>query len=318
MVEYTPEGKGRDARRLTEAQLAEAFEQGSILESTALAYDRDRQLVFELAGRPARMPHDECAAGAAQGEVRDVALLTRVGRPTCFCITALPEEGGGVYLLSRRLAQEACRKNHLDTLVPGELVKCVVTHLENFGAFCDVGCGISALLPIDCMSVSRIQSPADRVQLEEDLFCVIKSRDDQGRLVLSLRELLGTWEENAGRFAVGETVVGIVRSIEDYGVFIEIAPNLAGLAERTDGLRLGQPVSVYIKSILPDKMKLKLVIVNRELSEPLRFALPYTQTSGHIDRWVYSTPFSRKHIETEFESAVKAAAGPCAGEQILL
>ena len=83
-------------------------------------------------------------------------------------------------------------------------------------------------------------------------------------------------------------------------------------------LRLGQPVSVYIKSILPDKMKLKLVIVNRELSEPLRFALPYTQTEGHIDRWVYSTPFSRKHIETEFETEVRAAAGPCAGEQILL
>ena len=50
---------------------------------------------------------------------------------------------------------------------------------------------------------------------------MIKSRDEQGRLVLSLRELLGTWQENAGRFAVGETVVGIVRSIEDYGVFIE-------------------------------------------------------------------------------------------------
>ena len=193
-----------------------------------------------------------------------------------------------------------------------------MTHIESFGAFCDVGCGISALLPIDCLSVSRIQSPANRVQLEEDLFCVIKSRDEQGRLVLSLRELLGTWQENAGRFAVGETVVGIVRSIEDYGVFIEIAPNLAGLAERTEGLRLGQPVSVYIKSILPDKMKLKLVIVNRELSEPLRFALPYTQTEGHIDRWVYSTPFSRKHIETEFETEARAAAGPCAGEQILL
>ena len=77
-------------------------------------------------------------------------------------------------------------------------------------------------------------------------------------------------------------------------------------------------MSVYIKSILPDKMKLKLVIVNRELSEPLRFSLPYTRTSGHIDRWVYSTPFSRKHIETEFKSEVMAAAGPCAGEQILL
>jgi len=42
--------------------------------------------------------------------------------------------------------------------------------------------------------------------------------------VLTLRELLGTWSENAACFAAGETVVGIVRSVEDYGVFIEIRP----------------------------------------------------------------------------------------------
>lgn len=300
MVEYTPEGKGCDARRLDKSQLARACAEGSILESTALAYDRDRQLVFELAGRPARMPHDECAAGAAEGAVRDVALLTRVGKPTCFRITALPEGDGGAYLLSRRLAQEACMADHLDRLVPGDLLDCVVTHLENFGAFCDVGCGISALLPIDCMSVSRIQSPADRVTVGQTLTCAVKSRDDRGRLVLTLRELLGTWQENADRFHAGETVVGLVRSIESYGVFIELAPNLAGLAERCEGLRPGQPVSVFIKSILPDKMKIKLVIVNRELAGPLFFPPRYFITGGRLERWVYSTPGSKKRIETDF------------------
>ena len=303
MVEYTPEGKGRDARRMTESQLAEAFVDGSILESTALAYDRERQLVFELAGRPARMPHDECAAGAAEGTVRDVALLTRVGRPTCFRIASLPEESGGAYLLSRRLAQEACQRDYLDALLPGELVTCVVTHLESFGAFCDVGCGISALLPIDCMSVSRIQSPADRVSVSQQLICAVKSRDDRGRLVLTLRELLGTWLENADRFHAGETVVGLVRSVESYGVFIELAPNLAGLAERCEGLRPGQPVSVFIKSILPEKMKIKLVIVNRELAGPLFFAPRYFITEGRLEHWVYSTPGSKKRIETDFGPA---------------
>lgn len=300
MVEYTPEGKGRDARRMTESQLAEAFADGSILESTALAYDRERQLVFELAGRPARMPHDECAAGAAEGAVRDVALLTRVGRPTCFRVTALPEEAGGAYLLSRRLAQEACQRDYLDALLPGELVTCVVTHLESFGAFCDVGCGISALLPIDCMSVSRISSPADRVSVGQQILCAIKSRDAQGRFVLTIRELLGTWAENAAAFTVGETVVGIVRSVEEYGTFVEIAPNLAGLAESCPDLHPGQAVSVYIKNILPEKMKIKLVIVNHALSQSHRFELRYFITEGHLNHWLYSTPESRKRIETDF------------------
>ena len=77
------------------------------------------------------------------------------------------------------------------------------------------------LLPIDCLSVSRIASPADRVTVGQQLLCAIKNRDEQDRIVLTLRELLGTWSENAACFAAGETVVGIVRSVEDYGVFID-------------------------------------------------------------------------------------------------
>ncbi len=60
---------------------------------------------------------------------------------------------------------------------------CTVTHIEPFGAFCDVGCGISALLPIDCMSVSRISSPADRVSVGQQILCALKNRDAQGRFV---------------------------------------------------------------------------------------------------------------------------------------
>ena len=165
-----------------------------------------------------------------------------------------------------------------------------------------MGCGISALLPIDCLSVSRIQTPADRVAVGEAIFCAVKSRDAQGRLVLSLKELLGTWQQNAELFRVGETVVGLVRSIETYGVFIEIAPNLAGLAESCEGLRVGQPVSVYIKNILPEKMKVKLVIVNRDLGGPLHFEPRYFVSEGHLDRWVYSTAGSSKYIETDFSA----------------
>ena len=132
-----------------------------------------------------------------------------------------------------------------------------MTHLESFGAFCDIGCGVPALLPIDCMSVSRIQSPADRVHEGQDILCAVKSRDTEGRIVLTMKELLGTWLENAAAFAAGETVVGLVRSVEPYGVFVELAPNLAGLAEAAPGLDCGQLVSVYIKSIIPEKMKIK-------------------------------------------------------------
>ena len=257
---------------------------------------------FELGGQRGYMPHDECLDTAPGEAIKDIAVLTRVGRPTCFVITGTSVEDNGqeIYLLSRAAAQRRCRREYLDALEPGSVIPCTVTHIENFGAFCDIGCGISALLPIDCLSVSRISSPNDRVQVGQQLLCAIKNRDVQGRIVLTLRELLGTWSENAACFAPGETVVGIVRSVEDYGVFIEIAPNLAGLAEADSSLHPGQAVSVYIKNILPDKMKIKLVVVNKNLSQPLRFEPHYFVTRGRLKKWTYSTPQSHKQIETIF------------------
>ena len=272
------------------------------MQSTALAFDTERRLRFELGGQRAYMPFEECVDVGPQEEIKDIAVLTRVGRPTCFVITGteVDENGEEVFLLSRSLAQRLCRRQYLDILEAGSVIPCTVTHIENFGAFCDIGCGIAALLPIDCLSVSRISSPADRVQVGQQLLCAIKNRDPQGRIVLTLRELLGTWSENAACFAPGETVVGIVRSVEDYGVFIEIAPNLAGLAEADRSLHPGQAVSVYIKNILPDKMKIKLVVVNKNLAQPLRFEPHYFVTRGRIKKWTYSTPQSRKQIETVF------------------
>ena len=302
MQAYRTENSYRSAARLSPAELRAAMASGEILQATALAFDTRRQLRFELGGVKAVMPFAQCADGAETGTVRDIAVLTRVGRPTCFVITGteVDENGEEVFLLSRSLAQRLCRRQYLDTLEAGSVIPCTVTHIENFGAFCDIGCGIAALLPIDCLSVSRISSPADRVQVGQQLLCAIKNRDPQGRIVLTLRELLGTWSENAACFAPGETVVGIVRSVEDYGVFIEIAPNLAGLAEADRSLHPGQAVSVYIKNILPDKMKIKLVVVNKNLAQPLRFEPHYFVTRGRIKKWTYSTPQSRKQIETVF------------------
>ena len=305
MQAYRTEGNYRSAARLSPAELRAAMANREILQATALAFDTQRQLRFEIGGVRAVMPFAQCADGAANGTVRDIAVLTRVGRPTCFVIEALDtdENGQPFYRLSRALAQQMCKADYLDTLQPGDILPCTVTHIEPFGAFCDVGCGISALLPIDCMSVSRISSPADRVSVGQQISCAVKNRDVQGRFVLTIRELLGTWEENAAGFTVGETVVGIVRSVEEYGTFIEIAPNLAGLAESCTDLVPGQAVSVYIKNILPEKMKIKLVIVNHALSQRHRFELKYFITEGHLDHWVYSTPESPKRIETDFAAA---------------
>ena len=74
--------------------LRTAAARGDILQSTALAFDNDHQLRFLLGGQPTVMPYAECADGLAEGAVRDIAVLTRVGRPTCFLVRAVRQEPG--------------------------------------------------------------------------------------------------------------------------------------------------------------------------------------------------------------------------------
>lgn len=303
MQNYCPEGKLIDkyenkcAIRSHEA-LRSAMASGRILEAKAALCDSQHNLYVDLPCGRFEIPREEGALGISDGTTRDIALLARVNKPVCFKVLGTPD--GGI-VLSRRAAQSECLENYISRLCAGDIIPAKVTHLEQFGCFVDIGCGISSLIPIDAISVSRIAHPSDRFSNGDDIFAIVKGRED-GRILLSHKELLGTWQENADRFHQGETVGGTVRSIEDYGIFIELAPNLAGLAEPFDGVKPGQAASVYIKAIIPDKMKVKLIIV--DVFEPAECpdkSFSYFQTSGRISDWVYSTPACTKRIESHFQ-----------------
>ena len=81
-------------------------------------------------------------------------------------------------------------KEYVSTLVPGDIVNARITHLETFGAFADIGCGIVSLLPIDMISVSRIDHPRERFSVGMDITAVIKAIDN-GRISLTHKELFG-------------------------------------------------------------------------------------------------------------------------------
>ena len=190
----------------------------------------------------------------------------------------------------------------LSHLKPGVLLTCRVTRLESFGVFADIGCGIIAMLPIERISVSRISHPQERFKPGQKFLAAVWRIDpQQRRITLTHRELLGSWMENASRFQSGETVPGIVRSVKEYGSFIELTPNLSGLADAREHLSEGDAVSVYIKSIRPERMKIKLQVIEKlpPLSEPE--PLRYQITDGKLERWVYSPPNCEKEpMVTDF------------------
>lgn len=281
--------------------LMQAQADGTLLEARVVRCDAEHNLYVQLPCGEGIIPRVEGALGIAEGETKDIALITRVNRPVCFVVTGFTHTASGCQpVLSRRLAQERCRTQYVDRLRRGDVIPARITRLESFGAFCDIGCGLSALLPIADISVSRITHPRDRFR-EGQIILTVVSSVENGRVCLSHRELLGTWEENAARFSEGETVAGIIRSIEPYGVFVEIAPNLSGLADLRDGVRVGQQAAVYIKSLQPDKLKVKLCIISVQ-DEPLERGAPhYFIEEGPITYWRYSPLSCDRVIESRFD-----------------
>lgn len=306
MIEYYPEGRLINTSEnqiylKNMAGISEACYEERILEARAVVCDSQHNLIVDLGCMKGIIPREEGALGIKEGNVRDIAVISRVNRPVCFLVKRIDkdEKGQPVAYLSRCEAQKRCVENYISKLKPGDVIDARITHLEAFGAFADIGCGIASLMPIDTISVSRIEHPRERFCIGMDIKAVVKFVDG-GRISLSHKELLGTWEENAALFTPGETVAGIIRSVEEYGAFVELAPNLAGLAEVKDGIKPGQQASVYIKNIIPSRMKIKLIIIDTFEYSYKPIKPKYFYTENHMERFLYSPNEAGKVIETVF------------------
>lgn len=307
MIRFKPEGALIDTAENKQyfknmQTLTEACQKEQILEAKAIVCDSEHNLIVDLGFCTALIPRVEGALGIKEGYARDIALISKVNKPVSFIVYGFSkDQSGNMFpLLSRRMAQEKCVNEYISKLNNGDVIEAKVTHLEPFGAFVDIGLGIPSLIPIDAISVSRISHPSDRFSVGDTIKAVVKSRESESRISLSHKELLGSWQENANLFSSGETVAGIIRSVENYGIFVELTPNLAGLAEPKENVYPGQQASVYIKNLIPEKMKVKLIIVDSFKADYSQNNYPYFFNGDHMDYWRYSPDYCEKLMETVF------------------
>ena len=303
---YPPEGL-TPAGSYTLAELRSAAESRTVLEGTVQRCDADLNLYLQLGSVSARIPKEEVTAPWISGADRDIAVLSRVGKVVCFTVDAVTADAKGAphAVLSRRKAQELAMAEMLRELKPGSVVAGRVVRTEPFGAFVDIGRGIVALLPTEYISAARIRHPNQRFRVGQKILAAVKTFDRAAkRITLTHKELLGTWLENASHFSVGDTVRGTVRGVMDYGCFVELAPNLSGLTDRREDLHEGDAVSVTLRSIRPERMKIKLQVIEvlPETAEPKPPV--YQITDGVLDRWVYSPAnYEGTPVITDFTAA---------------
>lgn len=187
-----------------------------------------------------------------------------IGKVHKYVQFKLKQKDGDNIVFSRKDAQEDVINSIKSDLKVGEIVKGIVKNITPYGAFVDIGGGVVGLAHIEDLSVARIKTPFERLKIGQKIDIVVKYIDrSTGKINLSYKEILGTWEENANNYTAGMRTKGIVREKEknNNGIFIELSPNLVGMSEYKEGLNYGEKVDVFIKKIDYDKKKVKLIIL---------------------------------------------------------
>ena len=91
--------------------LERAAMQGKILEATALRCDGNMRLHLDLYGVRGIIEREEAAYCRPGESLKDIAVITRVGKPVCFKVLSLENDGyGPLARLSRREAQLDCAR----------------------------------------------------------------------------------------------------------------------------------------------------------------------------------------------------------------
>lgn len=262
---FMPEGWVVNETDITKEQLADAISTGEILQGKVNKCDSNYNLYVDF-GNDVKgvIPREEVEAVNIDetGFPKPNICTSKVNRYVQFKVKDIDSKNN--FILSRRAVGEDALNWMTNELQEGMVVNGIVKSMQPYGVFVEIGGGIVGLLHIEDISVARIKTPAERLKIGQKINVMVKSIDRKlERVILTYKELLGTWEDNVKDFSEGQTVKGIARETEKFknGIFIELKPNLVGMAEYKEGIEYGQSVDVYIKKIIPDKRKIKLLLV---------------------------------------------------------
>ena len=226
---FIPEGWMSTKDELNVNSIHIAFNNGNILQGKVSKCDSNCNLHVDLGNNiKGIIPRNEFAAINTDefGFCNPNIYKNKVNNFVQFKIKEIYNDEN--VLLSRKKVQQEALEWVKNDLNVGDVVKGIIKNIRKFGVFVEIGGGIVGLLHIEDISVSRIKSPEER-------------------------------------FSIGEKTIveGIVKETDKFknGIFIELKPNLVGLAEYKEGLKYGQKVNVYIKKIINDRKKIKLLIV---------------------------------------------------------
>ncbi|MDD2375848.1 MAG: S1 RNA-binding domain-containing protein [Clostridia bacterium] len=211
------------------------------------------------------LPRDEASSVVNEDGLVDTKhIINKAGKRIEVCIKDIIKDQNGTTLViaSKKILELKVRRWMYMYLKPNMKLKGVVRGLTEYAAFIDVGGGVTGMLKTSDISDVIVNHASDILKLGQRIEVNVKKFDrDTGKIDLSYKENFGTFEDNIKNIKDGDIVEGTVRTRTRTGIFIELKPNLSGIADHVSGIEYGQKVLVSIKKINIEKKKIKLVII---------------------------------------------------------
>ena len=261
---FVPEGWKQEVNSMTLDEAKKYKEKGEILEGYVNKCDDNGNLFLNL-GKEIYgfLPYGEVEAFKVEenGLPKLQMCKNKVNKIVQFKIKDI---NNNIVILSRKDVEKEVLKWLKIKKENNDILSGIVRSIQPYGAFIEIAGGVVGLIHIEDISVSRIKNPSERFEIGQKVNIVIKSiENNTNKIYLSHKELLGTWDENIKEIKKGRILKGIVkdRAKNNKGIFIEIKPNLVGMAEYSDKYNYGDKVNIFVKKIIPEKKKIKLAIV---------------------------------------------------------
>lgn len=159
----------------------------------------------------------------------------------------------------------------------GSKVFGIVTNITDYGAFVELEEGIEGLVHVSEMSwTNKNIHPSKAVQLGDELEVMVLEVDSaRRRISLGLKQCqTNPWQQFSDRYSKGDHLDGVIKSIADFGVFVELESGIDGLIHLNDisWTEVGEKViNEYSKG-----MEIKVIILNIDVKRE-RISLGHKQ-----------------------------------------
>lgn len=196
-------------------------------------------LMLDFDGVLAYVPREEIDLR----EVRN-SLVPYVGRKIRVLVKEVKEDG--VVICSRKMVLENRRADLIQKMADGTPVKARIATFTKFGAYVKVD-GISFLLQNehfaeDYTSISEVKEINDEVEIT-----LLRVTEKGNLFAQAAEKYKSTTVVNLEMFERNDVVVGTIRNIKPFGVFVCIAPNLDALCPVPEEVEIDLGVKVQFR-----------------------------------------------------------------------